>query len=126
MLNPKHERRVVERPLLLRPVEPTTQDVLASLRELRQPITENGRALLADRSAAFAVEEFARQHMSVRDELAWKAARGLSLTETERAALHALNHVLDEIEPPPAPLSPEAQRVLLDTLRHLGPSNGTT
>lgn len=117
MLNPRHDKRAVGQPLALRPAGTTPRDVLAGLRALRQPTVGGGSDLLRDRSAAFAVEEFARRHMHVRDELAWKAARGGALSDVERATLHALDAILDELEPPSAPLAPEVQEILRDVHR---------
>jgi hypothetical protein len=55
--------------------------------------------------------------MHVRDELAWRAARGEALSEVERATLHALDTVLDSLEPPPEPLPRDVQDILRDVLR---------
>lgn len=117
MLNPRHDKRAVGQPLTFRAIEATPRDVLAQLRALRQPQAAGGSDLLRDRSAAFAIEEFARRHMHVRDDLAWRAAKGEALSAVERATLHALDAVLDEIEPPSAPLPAEAQQILRDVLR---------
>lgn len=67
-----------------------------------------------------AIEAFAHRHMHVRDRLAWKAARGEALSEVERATLHALEAALDDLEPPPAPLSTEVR----DLLREGSPIRG--
>jgi hypothetical protein len=112
MLNPRHDKRAVSQPLFLRSHEPTPSDVLAQLQALRQPPVAGGSDLLRDGSAAFATEEFARKHMSLRDELAWRAARGEVLPPLERATLHALDAVLDQLEPPSAPLGAEALEIL--------------
>lgn len=116
MLSPRHDKRVVH-PLTFRAEPATPRDVLAQLRALRQPPSIGVSDLLRDRSAAFAIEEFARRHMHVRDDLAWRAARGQALTAVERATLHALDAILDELEPPAATLPAEAQEILRDVLR---------
>ena len=117
MLNPRHDARAVDRPSF-RMTESTPRDVLAGLRALKQPQTVGKGELLQDHSAAFALEDFARRHMGVRDSLAWRASNGEALSDVERATLHALDVILDDLEAPPPPLSPEAQEILRD-LRHV-------
>ncbi len=117
MLNPKHDKWAVGQPLTFRAIEATPRDVLAQLRTLRQPLTAGGSDLLRDRSAVFAIEEFAHRHMHIRDDLAWRAAKGEALSAVERATLYALDAVFDEIEPPSSSLPAEAQQIVRDVLR---------
>jgi hypothetical protein len=117
MLNPRHDKRVIGQRITFCADGATPRDVLAQLRALRQPPAAGGSELLRDRSAAFAIEEFARRHMHVRDDLAWRAAKGEALTAVERATLHALDAVLDEIEPASSPVPAEAQQILRDLFR---------
>lgn len=114
MLNPRHDKRAVAHPLELNMVTPTPLEALAELRALGG---EREHDPLRERAAAFAVEEFARRHMEVRDDLAWRASRGEDLTPVERSTLHALDAVLDSLEPQPAPLSREVQEIVRDVLR---------
>jgi hypothetical protein len=116
MLSSRHNLRVVSSPARLQDRASTPHDVLAELRALRQPPTMSS-SLLRTRSTAFALEDFARRHTAVRDDLAWKAARGLPLTDVERATLHALDAILDATEAPSAPLSDEVKGILRDVLR---------
>ncbi|MEQ1501360.1 MAG: hypothetical protein ABMB14_03975 [Myxococcota bacterium] len=117
MLKAKHDGRQVGVALKLRPAAGTPQDVLADLRALGQvpTATSAGLGLHRERSA-FAIEAFARRHMRMRDELAWRAARGETLSPIASATLCALDGVLDGLEPPLQPLDPEVQNLLLDLL----------
>jgi hypothetical protein len=118
-LSASHESRPIERPITLSAEAATPRDVLARLYALRQGEAPSspGAALFDERSSAFALDAFARRHMHVRDDLAWRAARGEVLSQVERATLRALDGVLDSVEPGPAPLSAEVQDILRDVLR---------
>ena len=116
LLSPRHDRRAVHKPLTLRAIQATPWEILVELRALCQPggDTDETHELLRDRAASFGVEDFARRYMHVRDDLAWRAARGLPLTEIERATLHGLDAILDSLEGPPPALPREIQDILRD------------
>ena len=115
----RHEGRPIQRRITLWETEPTPHEVLARLYALRQrdSLSSEPTSPFAERSTAFATEEFARRHMHVRDGLALRAAHGETLTEVERATLLAFDAVLDSLETPPEPLSASVQEILRDVLR---------
>jgi hypothetical protein len=105
-LSPRHDARPVSRAAALMNHEPTVRDALASYYGLQGE--SGGRT---EREA------FAKRYMSLRDELAWRAAQGGPLTEVERATLLALDSVLDSLEPPLPTLPDEVQEIVRDVLR---------
>lgn len=106
MLSAKHDGRSVTHPMPLLETPSAPGDVLAELRVLRESDTNEPF------SSVSREEYFARRHMHVRDELAWRAAKGERLSNTEKATLLALDAVLDSLEPPSAPLPPEVQDLM--------------
>lgn len=89
---------------VLRSAPPTLHTALSDLGDL-------------ERWDQIAVEAFIERYMAVRDELAWKAARGLTLSQMERALLRAFDDILDGMEPASEPLSDEVLAIMNDVLR---------
>lgn len=117
LLRTRHEGRPVQHRAQLQSGKATPHEVLAEFRA----VSGAGGLLFSGGPCqgpmAAALQDFSERHMTVRDDLAWRAARGLTLTEVERATLMALDSVLDQLEGPPAALPPEVQAIVRDTLR---------
>lgn len=116
-LKPQHSQTKVER-VQLRAVDHTPHEALSELRRLMNPDPSEravGTATTRQRSA-YATEAFALRYMKLRDQLAWRAAKGEALSAVDRATLHALNALLDELEPPSSPLPDDVSGLLRDIL----------
>jgi hypothetical protein len=90
--------------------------VLADLREARAGGSFTRGSGFAP-STLGRLELFAERYLPVRDELAWRAARGEVLSDAERALLHAFDQVLDELDGKPEPLPAEIRTLVDDVLR---------
>lgn len=115
LLSATHLGRRVTQPLKLCATEPSPHAVLADLRGLRGDSTILGTVL--GPVCAIGIGGFIQRHLPLRDELAWRAARGQPLTAVERSALLAIDAVLDDLAPRSEALPREVQKVVREVLR---------
>lgn len=64
------------------------------------------------KNSSQAIEEFAEHYMELRDDLAWRAVQGETLTVLEKEMLNAFDEILDSLMPGPEPMSQEAQQII--------------
>jgi len=90
----------------------TVASVLAELREWNRDLVGAGEGAGVER-----LQLFAERHMDLRDDLAWRAARGERLNVRERALLEAFDAILDRLMPSPTRVPPDVRQVMDDVLR---------
>ena len=110
MLKTRHDHRGINTRLMWRSSKASVYDALADLRGFG-PSTEGVT------QSALQKRVFAERYMALRDDLAWRAARGQILSPAERATLQALEAILDDLAEPSAGLPEEIEHLVLDALR---------